>query len=176
LRALVDAHTAAITDYLRRRLQSLPSADVDDLVSETFIVLWRRIADVPTGESERPWVIGVARNVMHNAHRSAYRRRHHEGRVRARSASPSAEDEALADVAARGALAALAPADRELLMLHYWDGLDVSAIALVLHLSPNAAGTRLSRAKARFLEHLGDDPLGTGAPPLDMEGGDGRHA
>ncbi len=176
LRALVEAHTVAVTDYLRRRVQTLPASDVDDLVSETFIVLWRRIDDVPGGESERPWVIGVARNVLHNARRSAYRRRHHEGRLRPVGASSSAEDEAISDVLAREALASLSAADRELLTLHYWDGIDVHGIALVLHLSPNAAGTRLSRAKSRFLATLeGADPSSTRTTPVDMGEGDGRH-
>lgn len=176
LRALVEAHTGVVTDYLRRRLQFLPAADVDDLVSETFIVLWRRVRDVPTGDAERPWVIGVARNVLHNAHRSAYRRRHHEGRVRPSAASSSAEDEALSDVAAREALDRLAAPERELLLLHYWEGIDAAGLAVVLGVTPNAAGTRLSRAKARFLEGLEPPELdGTELGAADMGEGDGRY-
>jgi RNA polymerase sigma-70 factor (ECF subfamily) len=159
-----------VAEYLRRRVGPLPQADVDDLVNETFLVCWRRLGDVPAGESERPWVIGVARNVLHNAHRAASRRRRHEGRVRPYGPSASAEDEAMSDVAAREALARLTSADQELLTLHYWDNVDVEGIALALHLSPNAAGTRLSRAKSRFLANLAPpDERGTAGGSADRE-------
>jgi RNA polymerase sigma-70 factor (ECF subfamily) len=150
----VAEHSTAIANYLRRRLYPLADADLDDLVEETFVVLWRRLDDVPAGEAERPWVIGVARHVLHNAHRSHRRRAHHEGRVRPVLPGASAEDEAVADLAGQEALASLGEADRELLRLHFWDGLDVHELAGVLGVTANAAGTRLSRAKSRFLEAL----------------------
>ncbi len=148
------AHTVAIANYLRRRLYPLSTEDLDDLVEETFIVLWRRLDDVPEGDAERPWVIGVARHVLHNAHRAHRRRQKHEARLRPVASSTSAEDEAVADLAGRAALAAMGEADRDLLRLHFWDGIDVHGLALVLGISANAAGTRLSRAKTRFLEEL----------------------
>lgn len=154
LAQLVADHSAIVANYLRRRLYPLTDGDLDDLVEETFLVCWRRLGDVPSGESERPWVIGVARHVLHNAHRGHRRRRHHEGRVRPALPRASAEDEAVADMAVRDALEVLGEADRELLRLHFWDGVDTEGIAVVLGISTNAAGTRLSRAKARFLEVL----------------------
>ena len=66
----------------------------------------------------------------------------------------SAEDEAVADLAGRAAMAAIASADREILVLHYWDGLDVGGVSIALGITENAAGTRLSRAKARFVEQV----------------------
>jgi hypothetical protein len=63
----------------------------------------------------------------------------------------------------------LPESDREVLQLFYWDGLDLTGVAHVLGISSNAAGTRLSRAKSRFLEHfqLGS-PLGTNHGPSDI--------
>ena len=165
------AHSAAIANYLRRRLYPLSPADLDDLVEETFVVLWRRVEDVPSGESERPWVIGVARHVLHNAHRAHRRRQRHESKLRPLSGASSAEDEAMADLAGREALDALGEADRDLLRLHFWDGIDVHGLAVVLGVSSNAAGTRLSRAKARFLEELSAvEARRTAGPPTDMHG------
>ena len=169
LELLVAAHTTAVANYLRRRLYPLTSADLDDLVEETFVVCWKRLADVPLGDAERPWVIGVARHVLHNAHRSHRRRQHHEGRVRPSRADHSAEDEAVADLAAREALAALGEADRELLRLHFWDGVDVHGLAVVLGVSVNAAGTRLSRAKARFCAELTSLDARTSPPQPDRQ-------
>jgi RNA polymerase sigma-70 factor, ECF subfamily len=170
LEELVAAHSAAIANYLRRRLYPLSSEDLDDLVEETLVVLWRRVDDVPTGDAERPWVIGVARHVLHNAHRAHRRRQRHEARLRPVAPSSSAEDEAVADLAGRDALEAMGEADRDLLRLHFWDGIDVHGLAVVLGVSSNAAGTRLSRAKARFLEELtAIESRRTAGPPSDMQ-------
>jgi RNA polymerase sigma-70 factor (ECF subfamily) len=170
LRDLIDSHSASVANYLRRQIYPLPKEDLDDLVEDTFIVAWRRIDAVPEGEGERPWLIGVARNVLHNAQRSTRRRRRHESRIMGRGPSPSAEDEAVADLAGRAAMNALGNADREILALHYWDGLDIHEVAAVLSISANAAGTRLSRAKSRFLEQLASiEILGTRGTTADMD-------
>lgn len=169
----MDAHAEAVASYLRRRLYPLSTAALDDLVEETFLVLWRRAADVPVGEAERPWVLGVARHVLHNAHRAQRRRERHEARLRPRGAASSAEDVAVADLSAHEALAAMSAPDRELLRLHFWDGVDTEGIAGILGITPNAAGTRLSRAKSRFVELLrardGErEPSGTADASADM--------
>jgi DNA-directed RNA polymerase specialized sigma24 family protein len=44
---LVHEHAGAIGNYLRRRLYPLSPSDLDDLVEETMIVVWRRIDSVP---------------------------------------------------------------------------------------------------------------------------------
>ena len=67
---------------------------------------------------------------------------------------PSAEEVGIANLAARVALENLSEPDREILKLFYWDGLEVDGVGLVLGISGNAAGTRLSRAKALFFENL----------------------
>jgi RNA polymerase sigma factor (sigma-70 family) len=169
LELLVAAHETAVANYLRRRLYPLSAADLDDLVEETFVVCWRRLDAVPDGDGERPWVIGVARHVLHNAHRSHRRRQHHEGRVRPVVADHSAEDEAIADIAASAALAAIGEADRELLRLHFWDGVDVHGLAVVLGVSVTAAGTRLSRAKSKFVAQLEAIESRTATPPADRQ-------
>lgn len=173
LEQLVAEHASAVANYLRRRLYPLTPAVLDDLVEETFLVLWRRGDDVPSGEAERPWVLGVARHVLHNAHRAQRRRARHEARLAAPGPVASAEDVAVADLAAREAMASLGEADRELLRLHFWDGVDTEGIAAILGVTANAAGTRLTRAKARFVARLAEAeataPGGTSTGPADME-------
>jgi len=146
---LVHEHSAAVGNYLRRRLYPLTSADLDDLVEETFIVVWRRIAEVPVG-AELPWTIGVARNVLRNARRSKQRRSRFESSLVPRADDPSAEDHVIADSSVRDALFQLGDDDREILLLNAWDGLDTKALATVLSTTTNAAAVRLSRAQARF--------------------------
>ncbi|MGA7836116.1 MAG: sigma-70 family RNA polymerase sigma factor [Acidimicrobiales bacterium] len=146
---LVHEHSAAVANYLRRRLYPLGSADLDDLVEETMIVVWRRLDRVPP-DAELPWMLGVARNVLRNARRSKNRRSAYEATLRAPSNTSSAEDLVVADASVRAALVGLSDDDREILLLHAWDGLDARELGAALVISPNAAAVRLSRAQARF--------------------------
>jgi len=150
---LVREQSPAVGNYLRRRLYPLTSADLDDLVEETFIVVWRRLDDVPVG-AELPWTIGVARNVLRNARRSKQRRSRFETSLMPRADDPSAEDHVIADTSVRDALLRLSDDDREILLLNAWDGLDTKALATVLSTTPNAAAVRLTRAQARFRDAL----------------------
>jgi DNA-directed RNA polymerase specialized sigma24 family protein len=44
----------------------------EDVVSETFLVAWRRLDDLP--EPVLPWLLGVARNLLHKQYDSGRRR------------------------------------------------------------------------------------------------------
>jgi RNA polymerase sigma-70 factor (ECF subfamily) len=152
-RRLAREHSPAIGNYLRRRLYPLTLADLDDLVEETLLVVWRRIDSVPD-EAELPWMIGVARNVLRNARRSQYRRSNFESTLPRAPDDPSAEDLVVADASVRDALLALNDDDREVLMLNAWDGLDTHALGVALSITTNAAAVRLTRAQARFRERF----------------------
>jgi RNA polymerase sigma-70 factor, ECF subfamily len=55
--------------FCRRRV----AADVaDDVTAETFLVVWRRLSDVP--HSPRGWLLGIARLTLANQRRSVRRR------------------------------------------------------------------------------------------------------
>jgi RNA polymerase sigma-70 factor (ECF subfamily) len=152
-RRLVHEHSPAIGNYIRRRLYPLTLADLDDLVEETLLVVWRRIDSVPD-DAELPWMIGVARNVLRNARRSQYRRTNFEATLSSAPDDPSAEDLVIADVSVREALISLNDDDREVLMLNAWDGLDTHALGVALSITTNAAAVRLSRAQARFRDRF----------------------
>ncbi len=152
-RCLVHEHGAAIANYLRRRLYPLTVADLDDLVEETMLVVWRRLNDIPR-EAELPWMIGVARNILRNARRSQYRKSNFEAALRAPHDHSSAEDHVIADASVRDALTALNEDDREVLLLNAWDGLDTHALGVALSITTNAAAVRLSRAQSRFRERF----------------------
>lgn len=124
-RARFEAIFAAT--YRPVRAYALRRADAEiaqDAVSETFIVAWRRIDDVP--DAPLPWLLAVTRRTLANARRSEDR----AGALadRARDAGPAAftadPADAVDDAAAmRAALAELSDDDRETLMLVAWDGL-----------------------------------------------------
>lgn len=152
---LVREHSPAVGNYLRRRLYPLAPSDLDDLVEETLLVVWRRLDDVPV-DAELPWMLGVARNVLRNARRSKFRRSAFEATLPPPSANPSAEEFVIADTTVREALASLSEDDREFLLLHAWDGLDTHALGAHFTISTNAAAVRLSRAQRRFRDLLSD--------------------
>jgi DNA-directed RNA polymerase specialized sigma24 family protein len=58
---LYQAAAPSLTAYAGRRCQE--RSDSDDVVSEVFLVAWRRIEDVPDGDAALPWLYGVARQV-----------------------------------------------------------------------------------------------------------------
>lgn len=156
---LVREHSPAIGNYLRRRLYPLTPSDLDDLVEETLLVVWRRLDDVPV-DAELPWMIGVAKNVLRNARRSKNRRVAFEATLPPLRDSPSAEESAIADATVREALNSLAEDDREFFLLHAWDGLDTHELGKLYAISTNAAAVRLSRAQRRFRELLGGSENG----------------
>lgn len=151
-RALANASLGPVGAYIRRRLFPLTEADLDDVVSETLSVAWRRFDAVP--DADVAWMIGVARNVLRNQQRARRRRDAAEARVRPSDVSSSAEEIVVADEVVRRALAQLSETDREVLLLSVWDGLSTPEIARALSLSPETAAVRLSRATSRFREFV----------------------
>src|SRR5215218_10758147 len=69
--ALFDRHAAAVHRYLGRRVGDL----ADDLLSETFLIAFRRRAAYrPERVEVRPWLIGIATNLVHGHGRTDRRR------------------------------------------------------------------------------------------------------
>jgi RNA polymerase sigma-70 factor (ECF subfamily) len=133
--------------------------DALDVVSETFMVVWRRLGDVPEDERAVPWVYGVARRVLANQYRSQGRRASLEGRLEDHRSRRSGEQSF--DVVHQ-ALDGLGPRDREILTLSAWDDLDNGGIAEVLGVSEKNVAVRLHRARKRLARELGK--LGMQAP------------
>lgn len=154
---LYKSHFKAVRAYCLRRL---PAMDANDTTAEVFLAAWRRIEDVPIDERELPYLYGIARNMVSHAHRSTGRRRRLQEKAQsvARPESPIGPE---ATVMARAeadaidaALAALRPADREIIQLRAWEELEPAQIAEALCISTAAAYKRLSRALDRLQTQL----------------------
>jgi RNA polymerase sigma-70 factor (ECF subfamily) len=129
--------------------------DAADVLAETFLTAWRRLDDVPGGESTRPWLYGVARRVLANHHRGERRRLALGDRLRADLAEAVLVTDHHGDLAAVAeAFRGLPERDRELLSLVAWEGLDTGQIATALGCSRNAVRVRLHRARRRFADAL----------------------
>jgi RNA polymerase sigma-70 factor (ECF subfamily) len=163
LESLHREHAGAVRAYARRRIGR---DEADDVVADVFVVAWRRIADVPA--EPRTWLLGVARRVLANRHRSAkrqralYERLAGEAETRPAVAGPAGSGR---EGAVLRALASLSPADREVLLLVTWDGLSHAQAAEVLSVRPATLTTRLYRARQRLKRSLEDPkPVSTPRP------------
>lgn len=145
--ALFSAHFDSLLAYTRRRTPQL--ADAEDAMAETYIVAWRRFADLPSDAAEqRLWLFGVAYRVIANQRRATGRRLQLTDRLKAALLPPSPPSSALTDV--MEAMATLPDGDQEVLRLAAWEGLSHAEIGLVLETTPNAAAIRLHRARRKL--------------------------
>jgi RNA polymerase sigma factor (sigma-70 family) len=136
--------------FCRRRVAS----DVaDDVTAETFLVVWRRLSDVP--RSPRGWLLGIARLTLANQRRSVRRRDALIARV---GWERSGEGDAADARSVIEALSCLSDLDQEALLLAAWDGLNSREAAQVLGCTPAAFRLRLHRARRRFERVLAADP------------------
>ena len=159
---LYAAHFDQLLGYALRRVDR--PEDAADVVAETFLVAWRRLPDVPPGDEARLWLYGVARRTLANHRRGDGRRDRLGQRLREQLATcvPDPAERVVENLAVENALATLGSADREVLQLSLWEGLEPREIAVVLRLSPLAVRSRLSRARSRLRNLLGNDPAPTG--------------
>lgn len=152
-RALYQQHQPDVLAYFRRRL---PREDALEATADVFLVMWRRLDEVPAGEGARRWLFGVAHNMLRNQRRSLRRRRRLIGRYRSAAAPDlppqpevvvvrSHEDESVL-----AALRELRPIDREVLTLRLWEESSFDDIAQVVGCSRHAAEQRYTRALRRF--------------------------
>jgi RNA polymerase sigma-70 factor (ECF subfamily) len=139
------ANSTPILGYALRRTTN--GDDAADVVAETFLTAWRRLDDVPPGDGARLWLYGVARRVLANHHRGERRKSELSDRLGRDLALVHRDPEYTGQLAvAAAAFRALPGADRELLALVGWEGLEHAEIA-VAHLEdessvPNAIGDR----------------------------------
>lgn len=124
----------------------------DDVVSETFLIAWRRFSAIPL--PPLPWLLGVARNVIRRKYRDEVRQGALVAEMRAwvDEASADVADGVAERAAVLAALSRLSETDRELLTLVAWQGLSNRAAARVVGCSVATFFVRLHRARRR-LEH-----------------------
>ncbi|MBZ3903181.1 MULTISPECIES: RNA polymerase sigma factor [Streptomyces] len=162
---LYDRHADAVHRYAARRLG--PEA-AEDLMAETFVIAFQRRHTYDLSRAEaRPWLFGIATNLI-GRHRRAEARRF---RALARLPEPVEHEEPVADraVARAGAtgvrrelaaaLAGLSARHRDVVLLVAWAGLDYEEAAQALDVPVGTIRSRLNRARGRLREALGgSDP------------------
>jgi RNA polymerase sigma factor (sigma-70 family) len=159
---LFERHFAAIHRWLHRRVGA-PLAE--DLAAETFTRAFDRRATFDGRYADaRPWLFGIAANLVHDHRRSELRRL--RALARAERWEAGAEDVATgavarADAAALGpavaaALAELRDEERDVLLLVAWAGLEYDEVARATGVPVGTVRSRLHRARRRLRAALGE--------------------
>lgn len=139
-----------ISKYLARRVS--PS-DVEEIASRIFEIAWRKRNQARPG-FELPWLYRIAGYVVSNHRRSEAAKADFLAFFRPSDAAPSAEEIAINDLSLSEAWAKLSPAERQVIALSSFEGLDNPSAARVLEISTNAFALRLSKAKAKLRKFL----------------------
>ncbi|MGX5182033.1 RNA polymerase sigma factor [Streptomyces avermitilis] len=159
--ALFDRYAGAVHRYAARRLG--PEA-AEDLTADTFTTAFRQRHTYDLGRADaRPWLFGIATNLVAR-HRRAEARRF---KALARVPQPVEHEEPVADraVARAGAtgvrrelaaaLSGLSARHRDVVLLVAWGGLDYEEAAQALGVPVGTVRSRLHRARSRLREALG---------------------
>jgi RNA polymerase sigma-70 factor, ECF subfamily len=156
-----DRHYADIHGYVARRLGR---GLADDLAAETFLVAFdrRRRFDVAHA-SARPWLYGIASNLVARQRRAELRRYRALARAAAVEAVEGHSERADVRVDAQALRARLAAAlvevedrDRDVLLLVAWADLTCEEAARALGIPAGTARSRLHRARRRTRAALPD--------------------
>jgi len=157
--AVFEAEFDRLHAYLARRVGG---SEAEDLTAETFAVAYRRWSDLAPGRPVRPWLYGIAANLARHHWRKerrmlrAYARTGRDPVAAADDRSVERLDRQRVGEAIAAALTDLRPAERDVLLLYAWAELSEVEIAEALSLPVGTVKSRLSRARERIRNQLGD--------------------
>jgi RNA polymerase sigma factor (sigma-70 family) len=164
---LYDRYAPDIHRYAARRLGD---GAADDITADTFLTAFRiRARYDMTRTSARPWLYGIAANLIGRRRRSEVRalkalaRAGHDPVATSFSASWVEDTDSRIAVQGplAGALAALSAADRHVLLLVAWGELTYQEVAEALGIPVGTVRSRLNRARRKVRTALGADPAFT---------------
>lgn len=172
--SLYETYHRHVAAYCRRRAEP---DQVDDLVAEVFLAVWRKIEDAPDGEEALRWIYRIAYLVLTNHWRGAGRRKrlHHKLERVGVEPTRSLQEQVVMRDELRGVLEAarrLRPRDQEILRLSLWEHLSHEEIGAVLRIQPNAAKQRLHRARKALVREYEQMSKVSQFSPAAQEGGE----
>ena len=144
---LLEAHLPMLRRLTEYRL---PPADAEDVLQEICLAAFRHRDSLRNPSAFRPWICQIARNRIRDYYRAAGAEETGLAELRQRH---SAIGRDTAPLLVRETLASLAPADRQILRLYYFDERPVAEIAALLAIPEGTVKSRLHHARERF-RHL----------------------
>jgi RNA polymerase sigma-70 factor (ECF subfamily) len=161
---IFDRYVSHISRFLLRRAGQDAA---EDLVAETFIVAFRVRENFDlTAKSARPWLYGIATNVLRHHFRAEGRARQAQEHLQARMAVDHLGDEWTSEADERteflrlqplleAALDELDPDWRDALLLFAYAGMTYAEISQALAIPIGTVRSRIARSRPRLRELLG---------------------
>lgn len=168
-----NEHRLQVLAYCLRRV---PGADAEDACAETFLVVWRRLDDIPPPPKTLLWIYGVARRVLSNQSRAFHRRGRLQERLTSLGVSQSSDPgdfviQGTEDRRVAAAVGRLKPTDREIVRLDAWEDLTREEIAEAMGMTRAAVDQRIHRAYEKLSRALAPMINPIHSPPLAEKGG-----
>jgi RNA polymerase sigma-70 factor (ECF subfamily) len=130
----------------------------DDLVQETLVKAWANSASFQLGTNLRAWLFTILRNEFYSQMRKKGRDvQDTDGEIANRVADRGGQEGHLQLKELREALAELSPDQREALVLVGASGMSYEEAAEICGANIGTIKSRVSRARARLCELLGDE-------------------
>jgi RNA polymerase sigma-70 factor (ECF subfamily) len=152
---IFERHFDAVYGYARRRIGTELA---EEIATETFVRAFdrRKAFDTDRGDA-RPWLFGIAANLLRRHWRAERRRL--EAYARAAGGAPAADAETRVEVVA--ALDSLSRDERETLFLFAVADLSYEEIADALEIPIGTVRSRLARARGRVRRRLAAGAVGS---------------
>ena len=122
----------------------------DDAAQETFATACSKLGTLRRRDKFAGWLASICRNTARNILRS--KRTTEAGDFQERTENRKMGEDRRDLI--REAVWKLRPADRELIVMRYYDGFSQAQISNVLDISPSAVNGRLFRAKQKIAKYL----------------------
>jgi RNA polymerase sigma-70 factor (ECF subfamily) len=138
------------------------AADAEEAAQDGFLKAFRSLDRFRAGAPLRPWLLTIVANEARNRARGTSRRRRLAERAGGEGTVEEPSPEALVvggerDAELRAAIARLGDADREILWLRYFAGLDEAETAAALKCRRGTVKSRTSRALQRLRAEIGEE-------------------
>ncbi|MDX1658282.1 MAG: RNA polymerase sigma factor [Nitriliruptorales bacterium] len=155
---IFDRHHDAMWKFVWTRVGDEEAAN--DLAAEVFRIAFEQRHDFDLDyDSAKPWLFGIAANLVRQHHRERARRDRVGERIRNERGTSTGPDpqrglDRLASAPVAEALEELPERDREPLLLFAWDELSYEEIAAALDVPVGTVRSRIHRARKQVRQNL----------------------
>ena len=156
---LYDATFQDVLSYCRRRTRT--PEDANEATAETYLIAWRKFAELQATAKPVAWLLAVARQVLLNQRRSNDRRDRLVNRLQQQPRTLNVEiskqhEHSEVVAAVLKSLNNLDPLDQEIIALAAFEGLSYQEIAIVVNRRNSTIKSRIYRARKQLRLELNE--------------------